>query len=246
MSYKVKLQIFEGPLDLLLYLVKQNRLEISQIPIAQVTDQYLKYLELMQALDLDIAGEFLVVAATLMQIKSRALLPPEAVSPEEGEEPDPTQELIARLMEYQRFKEAAHRLSEMEQGRLTQFSRSTGLDGEPTPAQTEEFLEASLFDLLTAFSQFMAEGVSRQLIHEILEDEFTVEEKVQELRTLTAKEGKVSFSTLLSSAKSKLEVVATFLATLELMRLKEIVVRQTQAFGEIWILRTPGEVGVSA
>ena len=111
MSYKVKLQIFEGPLDLLLYLVKQNHLEIDAIPIAQITDQYLQYLEFMQALDLEVAGEFLVVAATLMQIKSRMLLPREETTAQESEEPDPTQELIERLKEYQKFKQAAEFLS---------------------------------------------------------------------------------------------------------------------------------------
>ena len=241
MSYRVKLEIFEGPLDLLLYLVKQNHLEIAAIPIATITDQYLQYLEMMQALDLEIAGEFLVMAATLMQIKSQMLLPPEALPPEETEEPDPAQELIRRLQEYQRFKEAADRLSTLEKERLVQFSRPVRQDG--TPVETEEELvEASLFDLLTAFSQFMAGGLTRELVHEIIQDEFTVEEKLALLRGLARDRGRLSFTELFGKARTKLEVVATFLALLELIRLKEVLVRQSQHFGEIVILRNTGEV----
>ena len=236
MSYKVRLQIFEGPLDLLLHLVKQSHLEIGAIPIAQVTDQYLKYLELMEALDLEVAGEFLVIAATLMQIKSRMLLPPEAVPPEETEEPDPAQELIERLREYQKFKQAAELLGGMEKERLVTFTRAPQ-PGEGVPVETEEELaEASLFDLLTAFSQFMQGSLSRDLVHEILREEFTVEQKTEILRSLVREKGKVSFTDLFGQARSKLEAVATFLALLELIRLKEVVIRQGQLFGEILIL----------
>ncbi|MBI3333136.1 MAG: segregation/condensation protein A [Candidatus Omnitrophica bacterium] len=235
MSYKVKLEIFEGPLDLLLYLVKQSHLEIARIPIAKITYQYLQYLQLMQALDLEIAGEFLVMAATLIQIKSRTLLPPEAVPLEEGEEPDPAAELIRRLQEYQRFKEAAERLSQMEKERRVQVSRPLGEGA--APAQTEELMEASLFDLLTAFSEFMSGEVSREMIHEIIKDEFTVEEKVQLLRRLIQERERLSLGELFGPGRPKGEWVATFLALLELIRLKEVLVRQSQLFGEIVILR---------
>ncbi len=244
MSYKVKLEIFEGPLDLLLYLVKQNHLEITKIPIARITDQYLKYLELMQALDLEIAGEFLVMAATLMQIKSRMLLPPEALTPEEAEEPDPSQELIQRLLEYQRFKQAAEVLSTMEKNRLVQLSRPVPPEGAPV-SETEELMEASLFDLLNAFSLFMKGQISRELFHEIIKDEFTVEEKVVLLRGLIQERGKLGFMELFGAARNTAEMIATFLALLELIRLKEVVVRQTQLFGEILILRNSDEVKAS-
>lgn len=242
MSYKVKLEIFEGPLDLLLYLVKQNHLEIETIPIASITDQYLRYLELMQALDLEIAGEFLVVAATLLSIKSRTLLPQEALPVQEVEEPDPAQELIERLREYQKYKEAAELLSRMEKERLTQFFRPPSAD-EASPA-AEELVEASLFDLLTAFSQFV-EGVSRQAFHEIIKDEFTVEEKVDLLRGVIREKGQLEFRELFGAARSKPEVVATFLALLELIRQREIRVLQSQLFGEIVILKNAPEVEVS-
>lgn len=243
MSYKVRLEIFEGPLDLLLYLVKQNHLQIEAIPIASITDQYLKYLELMQALDLEIAGEFLVVAATLLAIKSRTLLPQETLTPEEAQEPDPAQELIERLREYQRYKEAAELLSKMEKERFIQFSRPSS--GGPAPSETvEEFVEASLFDLLTAFSQFVA-GVPRETFHEIIKDEFTVEEKVDLLRGIVRQKGRLSFAELFGAAGSKSEVVATFLALLELIRQKEIQVMQSQLFGEIVILKSAPEVEIS-
>lgn len=238
MTYKVRLEIFEGPLDLLLYLVKQSHLEITQIPIAQITDQYLKYLELMQALDLDIAGDFLVMAATLMQIKSRSLLPPETLTPEEAEEPDPTQELIRRLQEYQRFKEAAELLGMMEKSRLVQLNRPVPPEGAPV-TQTEELKEASLFDLLNAFSQFMQGQISREMIHEIIRDEFTVEEKVAALRQMVRERGRLSVTELFGAARSKLEVIATFLGLLELIRLKEAQVQQSQLFGEILIVHNP-------
>jgi len=235
MTYKIKLEIFEGPLDLLLYLVKQNHLEIDAIPIAQITDQYLQYLELMKALDLEIAGEFLVMAATLMQIKSRMLLPREEGAVEEEEEEDPTQALIERLKEYQRYKEAAEALGGMEKTRLVQYSRSVPSSGDP--AETEETVEATLFDLLTAFSQFMAGELSRELIHEVIQDEHTVEQKIDTLRTMTSRREQISFTELFAKIRSKMEMVAIFLALLELIRLKEVLVRQHQTFGHIHIVR---------
>ncbi len=234
MSYKVKLELFEGPLDLLLFLVKQNHLEIEAIPIAKITDQYLQTMELMQALDLEVAGEFLVVAATLMQIKSRMLLPPEALPPEDPEQPDPAQELIERLKEYQRFKQAAEVLSGMEKQRLVQFSRPVSREG--VPVETEEFVEASLFDLLNAFSQFMSGEISREMFHEVIQEEFTVEQKVAQLRELIRQEKKLSFTELLRKAHSKPEMIVTFLGLLEMIRLKEILIAQDQLFGEIMIL----------
>jgi segregation and condensation protein A len=208
------------------------------IPIAKITDQYLQYLELMQALDLEVAGEFLVVAATLMQIKSRMLLPPEALPPAE-EEPDPAQELIERLKEYQRFKEAAEVLSGMEKQRLVQFSRPVSREGEP--AGVEEYVEASLFDLLNAFSQFMSGEVSRNLFLEVIQEEFTVEQKVGQLREMIRQAKKMSFTELLRRAKAKPEMIVIFLGLLELIRLKEILIVQDQLFSEILILEKPND-----
>ena len=233
MTYKVRLEIFEGPLDLLLHLVKQSHLEIAAIPLAKITDQYLRYLELMEVLDLDVAGEFLVVAATLIQIKSRMLLPP-GTAPTEEEEEDPAQELLERLKEYQRFKEAADILGGMEKERLVQFSRPVPEGG--APAETEEFVEASLFDLLSAFSQFVEGKLSRELIHEVIQDEFTVEQKIAAMRELMKTQDSVRFYELFAKAQNKVEMVTIFLALLELIRMKEVVVRQDRLFEEIVVL----------
>src|SRR3989338_5925137 len=148
MSYRVKLEVFEGPLDLLLYLIKKDELDIHDIPIAEITEQYSEYLELMTILDLNIAGEFLVMAATLMHIKSRMLLPPEALTPEEEEGEDPRAELVRKLLEYKKFKEAAGALSVMEREQSKVFVR---LPGEHEKEDTQEtvYFEASLFDLLS-------------------------------------------------------------------------------------------------
>jgi len=238
MTFKVKLEIFEGPLDLLLHLVKQNHLEIGLISIAQITDQYLKTIELMQSLDLEVAGEFLVVAATLMEIKSRALLPQPVVAQEETEEPDPAMELIRRLKEYQKFKEAAEQLAAMEKERQVTYFRSERSDA--SFEAVEECVEASLFDLLTAFSQFMSGRISSKMVHELLQDEATVEEKIAFLRQWVHERKKVNFLELLSQTKSRLEAVAIFLALLELIRLHEVVIRQPHLFGEIWIFPNVG------
>jgi segregation and condensation protein A len=233
-SYKISLEIFEGPLDLLLHLVKQNHLEIEAIPIASITDQYLRYLEMMEALDLEIAGEFLVVAATLMQIKSRALLPPETLPPADAEEPDPAQELIARLKEYQKYKQAAEQLAGMEKERMVQYVRPVAR--EELPSETEEFVDASLFDLLNAFSQFMAADLTRSAVHEVFQEEFTVEEKVLYLRQLAADKKRLSFTELFRQSRSKPEAIATFLGLLELLRMKEVGIVQSQLFGDIEIV----------
>ena len=238
MAYKIKLGIFEGPLDLLLYLVKKEHLNIYDIPIAQVTEQYLAYLELMKLLDLSIAGEFLVMAATLMQIKSRMLLPRDETAKQEDEEFDPRQELVQRLLEYQRFKEIASELRQREQKQREQFRRrpggtvvSGGLD------QPEEiYFEASIFDLINAFTQALKE-VPRELFYEVIKDEFTVEQKIHDILHLLLNQEILVLTQLFSQAKNKLEIIATFLAVLELIRVREIIVRQKGLFGEIVIIR---------
>ncbi len=153
MSYKIKLELFEGPLDLLLYLVKKDHLNIYDIPIATVTEQYLQYLNLMQLLDLNIAGEFLVMAATLMQIKSKMLLPAEEQTGAEEEQEDPRQELVKRLLEYEKFKEIAESLRKRETDQREVFKRpKTGIDiDKEALGEKEVYFEASIFDLINAF-----------------------------------------------------------------------------------------------
>lgn len=241
MGYKVKLEIFEGPLDLLLYLIKREEIDIYDIPIAKITDQYLEQLEMMKLLDLDIAGEFIVMAATLMQIKSRMLLPPEE-APEgaEMEEEDPRAELVKRLLEYKKFKEAADELTEKEAMASRLYSRRS----EEKPAlETEDspFFEASIFDLLTAFSKILKD-VPKETFYKLVKDEFTVGEKIHDIFHMLVNKPKIYFSKLFNQAKSKLEIIATFLAVLEMIRLKEILIVQTERFGEIEIIRNPDTV----
>jgi segregation and condensation protein A len=237
MKYKVKLEIFEGPLDLLLYLIKKEELDIYDIPIAKITDQYLEYLEMMKLLDLDIAGEFIVMAATLMQIKSKMLLPPEEVPEGVEEEEDPRFELVKRLLEYKKFKEAADELANKEAAAAQLYVRKTEekpvLDTEDSP-----FFEASIFDLLTAFSKILKE-VPKETFYKLVKDEFTVGEKIHDIFHILVNEPRIYFSKLFKEAKTKLEIIVTFLAVLELIRLKEVIIIQKQPFSEIEIIRNP-------
>ena len=232
MSYKVKLEVFEGPLDLLLYLIKKNELDIYDIPIADITEQYLEYLELMRMLDLNIAGEFLVMAATLIHIKSKMLLPPEEKEILPEEEEDPREELLRRLLEYKRFKEAAGVLQDLEGQRKKMFTRSTVADIE----SEDKFFEANLFDLITALTRVLKD-VPKEVFQEIVKDEFTVEQKVHDLLHMLVGKPVIYLTELFKNAKNKSEIIATFLAVLELIRLKEIVVVQKKSFDDIEVIR---------
>ena len=236
MSYKVKLEIFEGPLDLLFYLIKKEEIDIYDIPIAKITEQYLEYLELMKLLDLNIAGEFLVMAATLMHIKSKMLLPPEEGEEEIPEEEDPREELVRRLLEYKKFKDAAAQLCHKGLRQKDFFGRPAPTPPLGSDANGEEYFEASLFDLISAFTKVIKD-VPKQLFHEVTKDEFTVEEKIHDIFHLLVANPVLSLNRLFSEAKSRLEIITTFLAVLELMRLKEITVKQSRTFGEIIIER---------
>jgi len=237
MSYKIKLEIFEGPLDLLLYLVKKEHLNIYDIPIAEVTEQYLGYLELMKLLDLNIAGEFLVMAATLMQIKSKMLLPiDESAQAEEEQLEDPRAELVRRLLEYDKFKEIAQNLKERETNQQGVFKRPKLQDKDVALDETQTYFEASIFDLITAFTQALKD-VPKELFYEVIKDEFTIEEKIHQILHLLLDSPHVSLSELFKQAKNKLEIIVTFLSILELIRLKEIIARQKTLFAEIEIVR---------
>ena len=241
MSYKIKLEIFEGPLDLLLFLIRKNELDIYNIPIAEITRQYLEYLELMQSLDLNIAGEYLVMAATLMHIKSKMLLPPEEVEEEEAEEEDPREELIRRLLEYQKFKEAAEHLEERERHQKDVFSRTPYDEKKYAPDDDEVYFEASVFDLISAFSKALKK-VPKEKFQEIIQDEFTVSDKIHELLHILMEKEVLYVTRLFKNSKNKLEVIAIFLAILELIRLKEILVVQEKPFGEIQIRRNTEQI----
>ncbi|MFH0778298.1 MAG: segregation/condensation protein A [Candidatus Eisenbacteria bacterium] len=233
--YHVKLERFEGPLDLLLHLIKKEEIDIYDIPIAHITLQYLTYIEMMQMLDLDVAGEFLVMAATLMRIKARMLLP--ATPEEEEEEEDPREELVRRLLEYKRFKEAAEGLREREAQRRLLFER-----GFPEMAfeNGEVHLEeATLFDLIDALRLALLR-VSETPVHEIQADKLDVVRRIEEVAALVARRGKVRFSELLEDCRTRLEIVGTFISILELIKMGRAGAVQRGLFGEIWIFSLEG------
>lgn len=231
MITRVQLEIFEGPLDLLLHLIKKNELSITDIPIATITEQYLSTLELMQSLNLDVAGEFLVMAATLIHIKSRMLLPPGENEDEEEEEGDPREELIRRLLEYQRFKEAAEELERRELLSRDVFVRRSEA---PEEAGTVGFESLSLFDLLSALRHVL-ERFPEERIHEVALDAISVREKMSFLLDELRRRGKVIFQSLFETATSRSEVVVTFLAVLELVRIRAIRVWQEERIGPVVI-----------
>ena len=236
MSYKIKIEMFEGPLDLLLYLVKKDHLNIYDIPIAKVTEQYLQYLNLMQMLDLNVAGEFLVMSATLMQIKSKMLLPAEeGVSAEEQQE-DPREELVRRLLEYERFKEIAQDLRQKETDQREVFKRPRSELEKAPDEKKDVYFEASIFDLINAFSQALKD-IPKEVFYEVVKDKFTVEEATHEILHLLLVKSEVKLSEIFGRAKNKLEIIVNFLAILELIRMKEITARQSELFQEIEIIR---------
>ena len=224
--------MFEGPLDLLLHLIHKNELDILNIPIALITEQYLEYLKLMKVLNLDIAGEYLLMASTLLYIKSKMLLPtPSEEEEEEGE--DPRAELIRRLLEYQKYKEAAVELEKRPMLDRDVFIRSTS--PERDDPEEEERLEASLFELVEAFRRIL-ERVKTEAFHEVILDRFTVEEKVQEILSLLQREKRsMAFHLLFPEEASRRVIIITFLAILELVKMKLVRIFQLAPFETIRI-----------
>lgn len=237
----VKLERFEGPLDLLLHLIKRDEIDIYDIPIAHITQQYLAYIDLMRRLDLDVAGEFLVMAATLMRIKAKMLLPLPA-SGEEEEEGDPREELVQRLLEYRQFKEAAEtlKLKEGERRLLHERGMVPG-DDEIGP---RPLAPATLFDLLDALHRVLAR-VPEQTVYEVQGEVYDVEDKMAFIASAVAEAGSVSFSKLLLRCRARVEMIVTFMALLELIKLGRILVAQEQSFGEIQILARDPEGGAT-
>ncbi len=229
MSYRVSLDIFDGPLDLLLYLIKKEEMDISEVSVSIVASQYLEYIDLMRVLDLNFAGEYLVTAATLVHMKSKSLLPAEENVLEEDESVD----LVSQLIEYKKYKEVASLLQEKEEERLNVFTRP-----ETSLAPEEEvLLEVSLFDLLGAFSKVLNRMSPEEAIKDIACEEYTVKEKIRYIQDVLRQEPIVNFTKIFEKSRARLEAVATFLAILELIKMKEIKVKQSGEFGEIFLYR---------
>ncbi|MDB6121591.1 MAG: Segregation and condensation protein [Pedosphaera sp.] len=233
-EYKVKFEVFEGPLDLLLYLIKKEEVDIYDVNLTQLATQFIDYIEVMRLLDLEIAGEFLVMASTLMYIKSRELLPVDQQVQTEGEDEgeDPRWELIRQLVEYKKFKDAAARLQELESRQENVFPR---IPVKPHfEAEAPGKPEVSLFDLVNAVSTILKRITERVgTTRDVFEDRWTVSEKIEHIMTRLTERPKVRFSELFAADMSRTEVVVTFLALLELIRLKQLVALQDEAFGEI-------------
>lgn len=235
-EYKVKLDVFEGPLDLLLYLIKRDEVDIYEISIERITKQYLEYMEAFQLLNIDLAGEFIVMAANLLYIKSRTLLPvDQQMAEEDAEEDDPRWELIRQLIEYKKFKEAAGRLRDLEAEQENLYARVPVLPELPTD---ENLLveEVGIFDLIRAFQRVLKRRTPKQEdLREIFGENFSVADKIEYVLRVIENGVSLKFEEMFPEQASRAEIVVTFLALLELIRMKQLRVRQDGQFGEIWI-----------
>jgi segregation and condensation protein A len=233
-DYRIKLQAFEGPLDLLLFLIRKNELDIYDIPIEQVTRQYLEVIFAMQELDLELAGEFFVMAATLMEIKSRMLLPKDlqAVDPNAGEEEemDPRWELVHQLIQYRKFKEAASRLGELAVEQQDMIARYVSL---LSPRGERPLQHGDRIELWNTFNVVLRRLAEKLVIGEIHDEHVTVADQMEMLLSRVQTQPRFAFSELFTTTVSLRLLVATFLAVLELTRLRRLRVRQDEAFADI-------------
>ena len=257
-AYPIRLEHFEGPLDLLLHLIRKHEVNIHDIPIALITEQYLQYIELMQELNLDIAGEFLVMAATLIHIKSRTLLPRPPTDEEmAAEEEDPREALVRRLLEHERFKAAAELLHERETVRSAQWMRSDASVAEVAGDDVEPELEVDLFSLLAAFRGVLERAKHRPRVL-LPPEQVSIESRIEVLLTRLSETEACGFADLFGDVSGRGDLIVTFLALLEMIRLKLVRIFQAGAFGEIRVykrarpadaphpIRDPGDVHASA
>ncbi len=245
-DYKVQFEVFEGPLDLLLYLVRKEEVDIYQVNLTRLATQFVEYVELMRRFDLDVASEFLVMAATLMYIKSRELLPVDRQVHDEGDEEDgedPRWELIRKLVEYKKYKDVAARLREYEEERqLVYLRRAPRLQFDAAPSVPQ----ASIFDLLGSVDVILKRFHARHDADVIEDDPWTVSGKIEFIRDQLRERKQIRFTELFSTASSRNEVVATFLAILELIRLRHVAASQATPFEEIQIHASAPEETASA
>lgn len=231
---RVHLDSFDGPLDLLLHLIQRDEIDIYDIPIAHITNQYLSHIELMQELDLEVAGEYLVMAATLIRIKSQMLLP-KPVFDEEGEEIDPREELVRRLIEYRKYKEVAALLQDSELERRKRHGR----DVTPPDLAPDELPigRVTVFDLVSYLKGILERTTEAEPVHRVEVEPVTLEERMEILRARMAGLGRMTFSEYLADVRTRGGVVVSFMALLEVMKLGEVYAQQDEQFGEILIAR---------
>jgi len=240
MTYQIKIHNFEGPFDLLFHLIEKAEVDIYDIPIADITNQYLEYIYEMKNLDLESASEFIVMAATLIQIKSKMLLPKESNPFDEitADELDPRAELVEKLLEYKKYKEVSEAFKDMELRNLDIIYKPAEIIDDVD--EDKILLNTTLADIINAFQEmvirYRESTDESSLEQQILEEEFTVDDKIEEIRIVLIQTKKMLFRDLFLNAKSKLEIVITFLALLELIRLREIQAYQNTVYGDITIM----------
>lgn len=231
--YGIKLELFEGPLDLLLFLIRKDEIDIYDIPIADITRQFLEYVEIIQGLNLELAGDFVVMAATLMRIKSRMLLPADPDA--EEEDGDPREELVRRLLEYQQFKDVAGWLEDQQETFRDVYYRGASVNVNDMRDESEEdgFRPVSMFELLAAFKRAI-DSVPQVNVHQVAQVEVTSEERMDFVMAALSARGQVPFFELIAGAQ-RIVVVVTFVAVLELMKELKVMVKQVGSDGEIWV-----------
>jgi segregation and condensation protein A len=232
-SFPVKLEGFEGPLDLLLYLIRNQEIDIYDIPIARITEQYLQYLEMMQLLNLEIAGEYLLMAATLIRIKTRLLIPRRQDG--DGDEEDPREELIVALLEYKKYKEAAEQLAHRELRERRILKRADFSYLKPEVIETFS-VDATLYDLVRAFRDIMAQA-DAEPTHQVANFDISIEDQVDFILRSLAERQQLSLTVLVERNRHRLYYVVTLLALLELVKLQRISIAQHVSFGEIYVSR---------
>ncbi|RMD49415.1 MAG: segregation/condensation protein A [Ignavibacteria bacterium] len=234
--YKIKLQSFEGPLDLLLFFIRRDELDIYDIPISRITKEFMEYLHLMEQLDLEIAGEFLLMAATLMQIKVKMLLPKEVDS--KGEEIDPRAELVEALLQYKRYKEVSEELSFLEANqRKVHFRGNFEADEKENPSELKTLLKnVSIYDLMKAFKNVLIDK-KEEPVHEIQKFNVTIDEQIDYILGRLEEEEEIGFIDLVKDMKEKLRVIVTFIALLELVKMGAIGLNENHVFNQFSIYR---------
>lgn len=242
MNYQVVLDSFEGPLDLLLHLIKKHELDIMDIPVSLITEQYLKHIEVMKTLNLDVAGEYILMAATLMHIKSKMLLPPSEEEETEEDGGDPREELVKRLLEYKKYKEASEELLSMDMLDRENFLKGYVEDVEAADSEEETSHDVTLFDLMEVLSDLLKEAKTYNP-HEVNLEKVSVKEKIEIITKKISIEGSLTFRSLFDKASSKNDIIATFLALLELVKMKKVRAFQGETFGVIRISSTETSLG---
>lgn len=236
MPYKIKLEAFEGPLDLLLFLIKKEEIDIYDIPIAKITEQFLAYVEIIQLLDLEAASDFILMAATLMRIKAQLLLPRMSEGEEEEEFGDPRQELVQRLLEYKRFKEVAEDLAVKEDVAARLYPRGSFKFEEGWDEEMLTSSEVSLFDLVAAFRS-MVDRAPKITVHQVQLITVTLEERISYVERVVFERIEVRFHELFLDGEDKIVWIVTFIAILELIRSRTISARQDEPFAEIYLTK---------